>query len=298
MNKKLITLAVAGALAAPLMASAADPVPTHSFSYNVGLTSNYLFRGISQTHGGPAIQGGVDYTHSSGLYAGVWASNITWVKQYHDSGSLEMDFYGGFKNAINDDWTYDIGLIRYQYPNNGGSTAGKTVFSQLANPNTTEVYGAIGWKWFTVKYSHAISENFIGWVPNNAAGNLPNKDSKGSNYLELNAAYDLGDGWGISGHVGHQKVHGVNDWATGTHDADYTDWNIGVTKDVGFGVVGLLYSDTDVSGSCSTATAQTGGANTNPYCWGKNMNSATAAGTHGFRDEAKGQWVLSFKKTF
>jgi uncharacterized protein (TIGR02001 family) len=294
MNKKLITLAVVGALASPLMAIAADaaPTPEHSFAYNVGLTSNYLFRGISQTHGGPAIQGGVDYTHSSGLYAGVWASNITWVKQYHDNGSLEMDFYGGYKNSFAEDWTYDIGLIRYQYPNNGSSTAGDPVFSQLANPNTTEMYGAIGWKWLTLKYSHAISKNFIGWVPNNALTNLPNKDSGGSNYLELNGAYDLGDGWGISGHIGHQKVEGVNKWASGLNDADYTDWNIGVTKDVGFGVVGLLYSDTDTNGSCKGST---GG--TNAYCWGKNMNSTTG-GQHDFRDESKGQLLLSFKKTF
>ena len=300
MNKKLITLAVAGVLASPLIAVAADaaPTPEHSFAYNVGVASNYLFRGISQTHGSPAIQGGVDYTHSSGLYAGVWASNITWVKQYHDSGSLEMDFYGGFKNAINDDWNYDIGMIRYQYPSSGHSTAGDPVYSQLASPNTTEVYGAIGWKWLTVKYSQAISENFIGWVPNNATTNLPNKGSRGSNYLELNAAYDLGDGWGISGHVGHQKVHGVNNWGAPSFasDADYTDWNIGVIKDVGFGVVGLLYSDTDVSGSCSTGRSQTF-TNSNPYCWGKNMNSTTG-GQNNFRNEAKGQLVLSFKKTF
>ena len=300
MNKKLITLAVAGALAAPLAVFAADaaPTPIHSVSYNVGLASNYLFRGVSQTHGNPAIQGGVDYAHASGLYAGVWASNISWVKQFHDKGSVELDFYGGFKNAITEDFSYDVGMIRYQYPGNGSSTAGNPVYSQLDNPNTTEVYGALTWKWFTVKYSHALSKNFIGWVPNNALTNLPNKNSKGSNYLELNGAYDLGNGWGVSAHIGHQKVKGVNNWTAPSFadDADYTDWNIGVTKDVGFGVVGLLYSDTDVNGSCSTANSRTL-TNSNPYCWGKNMNSTTNAQS-GFRDEAKGQWVLSFKKTF
>ena len=288
MNKKLIALAVAGALATPFAAIAADaaPTPTHSFSYNVGLTSNYLFRGVSQTHGNPAIQGGVDYAHSSGLYAGVWASNISWVKQFHDKGSVEVDFYGGYKNTFADDFTYDVGLIRYQYPGNGSSTEGNPVFSALANPNTTEVYGALGWKWFTLKYSHAISEHFIGWIGNNGHTN-----TRGSNYLELNAAYDMGDGWGISGHVGHQKVKNINTTAA-FDDADYTDWNIGVTKDIGYGVVGLLYSDTNAGGSCNSA-----GTGSSVYCWGKNMNSTTG-GAHNFRDEAKGQWVLSFKKTF
>ena len=285
MNKKILTLAVAAALASPLMAAAADaPASPHSLSYNVGVTSNYLFRGISQTHGKPAIQGGVDYAHSSGLYAGVWASNVSWVKQFLDKGSVEVDFYGGFKNAIANDWTYDVGIIAYTYPNKGKQTQGNAVFSQLANPNTTEVYGALGWKWFTVKYSHAVSEHFIGWIGNNG-----DTSTRGSNYLELNAAYDLGDGWGISAHVGHQKVKNV-DATAALKDADYTDWNIGVTKDVGYGVVGLTYSDTNAGGSCNSA-----GTGSNVYCWGKNMNSATP---NNFRDESKGQLLVSFKKTF
>lgn len=287
MNKKLITLAVAGALASPMMAIAADaePTPEHSFSYNVGAVSNYLFRGISQTHGNPAIQGGVDYAHSSGLYAGIWASNITWVKQWQGSGSTELDLYGGFKNAINDDWSYDLGLIHYHYPGQGGSTEGDVgVYGWLANPNTTEVYGAVTWKWLTMKYSHAISDHFIGWVGTNG-----HSSTRGSNYLELNAAFDLGDGWGVSGHIGHQKVKNVVA-VPGFENANYTDWNIGVTKDVGFGVVGLLYSEANPAGNCNSAI---GGSNV--YCWGKDMDTAAS---HNFRDEAKGQWVLSFKKTF
>lgn len=277
MNKKLITLAVAAALSAPMLAAAADPTPEHSFSYNVGVTSNYLFRGISQTHGKPALQGGVDYAHSSGLYAGVWASNVSWVKQFQGDGSTEIDFYGGFKNTIADDWTYDIGLIRYQYPGHGDKTA------LLTNPNTTEVYGAIGWKWFTLKYSQAVSQNFIGNIATNGTSN-----TRGSGYLELNAAYDLGDGWGISGHIGHQKVKNVNSIPGVLTDADYTDWNIGVTKDIGYGVVGLVYSDTNTDGSCRT------GGGTNYYCWGKSMDKVG----HNYRDESKGQLVLSFKKSF
>jgi uncharacterized protein (TIGR02001 family) len=295
MNKKLITLAVAGALATPMFAVAADaaPTPEHSFSYNVGVTSNYLFRGISQTHGNPAIQGGVDYAHSSGLYAGVWASNIEWVKNALGKGSTEVDFYGGFKKAFAEDWTYDIGLIHYNYMNKGRSTAftGTTAVSPLNNPNTTEVYGAIGYKWITVKYSQAISKNFIGWVPTTTAGgNDYSRNTRGSNYLEINAAYDLGDGWGISGHIGSQKVKNLVATTVGPiTDANYTDWNIGVTKDVGFGVVGLTYSDTDTNGTCNS----NGG--TNAYCWGKNMNTAT--GTN-YKDASKGTAVLSFKKTF
>ncbi|MEW6165709.1 MAG: TorF family putative porin [Pseudomonadota bacterium] len=273
MNKKLITLAVAGALTSPLAAVAEDS--PHSVAYNVGIVSDYLFRGISQTHGDAALQGGVDYSHSSGLYAGVWGSTISWVDDAYGSGTTEIDFYGGYKGSLATDLGYDVGLIHYNYPSHGNPIAGTN-----ANPNTTEVYGAISYKWVTLKYSHAISSHFVGWLGNNG-----NTDTKGSGYLELNAAYDLGDGWGITGHVGHQKVKNVVDTGAIT-DADYTDWKIGVTKDVGFGVVGLAYSDTDTSGTC----ASTGG--TNAYCW-TTWGSATS-----FKDVSKGTAVLSFTKSF
>lgn len=298
MRKTLLATAVATALAAPILVLAADPTPEHTFTPNVGVVSDYLFRGVSQTRHAPALQGGIDYAHSSGLYAGVWASTITWVKDYLGKGSTEVDFYGGYKNTFaGGDWNYDMGLIHYNYPGQGTATRGNgAVFSQLANPNTTEVYGAIGYKWLTVKYSQAVSSNFIGWVPaSNAAGGVDlSKNTRGSSYLELNAAYDLGDGWGITGHIGQQKVKNVLDataTAVGTKGASYSDWNIGVTKDVGLGVVGLTYSDTNVSGTCTAA----GG--TNPYCWGTNLNSTTG-GQNGFKDVAKGTVVLSFKKTF
>jgi uncharacterized protein (TIGR02001 family) len=180
-----------------------------------------------------------------------------------------------------------VGLISYNYPGKGASTKGVAgIGGVLDNPNTTEVYGAIGYKWVTVKYSQAISKNFIGWVPTNTASG-----TRGSNYLEINAAYDMGDGWGVSGHVGHQKVKNVA-YVSGPpvyEDANYTDWNVGVTKDVGFGVVGLTYSTTNAKGTCTSA----GG--TSVYCWGKGMNTATASG---FRDVADDTVVLSFKKTF
>lgn len=297
MRKTLIATSVATALAAPSLVLAADPTPAHTFSPNVGVVSDYLFRGVSQTRGGAALQGGVDYSHSSGLYAGVWASTITWVKDYLGSGTTEIDFYGGYKNSIaGGDVTYDVGLIHYNYPGSGSATKGNAaVFSQLANPNTTEIYGAIGYKWLTLKYSQAVSSHFIGWVPTTAAGADPSRNTRGSSYLELNAGYDLGNGWGISGHVGKQKVKNVVAIAAnGSPDADYMDWNIGVSKDVGFGVVGLTYSETDAAGSCGNPFPAT---NASFYCWGTNMNSTTG-GQNGFKDVAKGTVVLSFKKTF
>lgn len=81
MRKSILALVLGGALGMPAMGQAQGESP-HSFSPNVGLYSNYLFRAISQTAGDPALQGGFDYAHSSGIYLGTWASNVSWPRDF------------------------------------------------------------------------------------------------------------------------------------------------------------------------------------------------------------------------
>jgi len=269
MNRKLIVLAIAGAFASPLAAFAADPAPEHAFTGNFTLASEYLYRGIAQTRGKPALQGGFDYAHKSGLYAGVWGSNVSWIDDTYPAGasaSMELDIYGGYKGAVGP-LGFDVGVLTYNYPGHGTDPAG------LVKPDTTEVYGALSWEWLTLKYSHSTTALF-GWLKSPAF----TEKTKGSGYLELNAAYDLGNGWGLSGHVGHQKVKGYS-------DASYSDWKVGVTKDVGFGVVGLAYSDTNAKDDCNNPGA------TNPYC-------QVLTGTADGYDAGKGRLLLTFGKTF
>ena len=257
-----ITLAVAGALAAPALVMAEEASP---LTFNVGVVSDYLFRGISQTHGGPAIQGGADYAFSNGLYVGAWASSISWVKNWTGDGSLEIDVYGGYKGSISPDLGFDVGYITYNYPGKGPANAG------LANPNTQELYAALSYKWLTAKYSYATSSHFVGWF----GGAALNENTRGSDYLELNANYDMGDGWTLIGHIGTQKIKSNS-------PASYTDWKVGASKDVGFGVVSLTYSDTDAEGGCSPVQS---------YCWTKfDLSDA--------KNVAKGKAVLSFSKSF
>ncbi len=291
MRKLLISAAVAAAFAAPAAfaqtaAPAAPAAPASPWSFNVGVTSDYLFRGISQTHGRPAIQGGVDYLHSSGFYVGAWASSITWVKDFLGKGSVEVDLYGGIKNSFAGDFNYDVGFIAYNYPGKGSA-----IPTILANPNTQEVYAAIGYKWLTAKYSYATSSHFIGWY----GGAAYDQRTRGSDYIELNANYDMGSGWTLIGHVGRQKVKkSVNTGVGGFTDANYTDWKLGVSKDIGFGTITAAYSDTNTSGTCPLVAT----AVNNAYCWGKDGFTPGVGPTAGFKDASKGKFLLSFLKTF
>lgn len=271
MRKTLISIATLATLGASshVMAQAAAPASPHTFTGNVTLASEYLYRGIAQTRGKPAIQGGFDYAHSSGFYAGAWASSISWIGDAVAGASapVEIDVYGGYKGAISADFGYDVGILTYNYPGSGKPTG-------AAKPDTTEVYGALSWKWLSLKYSHSTGSLF-GWTRPDGS------KTKGSGYLEANAAYDLGGGWGLTGHVGHQKVKGFG-------DASYSDYKLGVTKDLGVGVVGLAYSDTNAKDNCAGAAAASA---SDVYCFvNNNATSGYSAG--------KGRALLTFTKTF
>lgn len=193
------------------------PEPDYTLAYNIGAVTEYRFRGISQTSFNPAIQGGVDFAHKSGVYLGAWASNIRWIKDYVGAtkGSAELDLYGGFKGTITEDLGFDVGLIRYQYP---GNTAGNV--AGFRNANTTEVYGALTYGVFSAKYSRATS-NFIA-----------NANSHGSGYLDLAANFDLGNGYTLTPHLGRQTIPNV-----AGSIGNYSDYSLTIAKDFGNGVV-------------------------------------------------------------
>ncbi len=105
-----------------LLVAAAAPPAAAQFSSNVTLATDYVFRGISQTLGDPAIQGGFDYEAEFGVHAGVWASNLRYVEDLEpsDGTDLELDLYAGFTRSFSDSRA-GIVFIRYFYP---GSLAG------------------------------------------------------------------------------------------------------------------------------------------------------------------------------
>src|SRR2546428_434127 len=98
MRKSILSLAVAAAVLVPGLAVAQQPAPS-PLTGNITLINDYRFRGISQTFHEPAIQGGFDYAHASGLYVGNWNSNVSQGAGF-PGGNIEMDFYGGYQQGV------------------------------------------------------------------------------------------------------------------------------------------------------------------------------------------------------
>ncbi len=213
MNQTILALATALVGSAAMAQAAAPAAPESTLSFNVGVVSDYRFRSVAQTSFKPALQAGVDFAHTGGFYAGAWGSNVSWIKDYVGAtdGTMELDLYAGYKGEIAKDFTFDVGVITYQYP---GNTADKV----LVNANTTEVYGALTFGIVTAKYSQSTG-NFIA-----------NPNSSGSAYFELAANFDLGNGLTLTPHVGRQTI--PNQGGAG----DYTDFSLTLAKDFGGGV--------------------------------------------------------------
>jgi uncharacterized protein (TIGR02001 family) len=225
----VLTAAVAIASTAAAQTAVPEARPDYTLSGNFGIYSQYIFRGLTQTDRKPAAQGGFDFVHASGFYAGTWASNVSWL---NDAGlvdhgqSLEWDFYGGYRHAFNDDFGVDAGIRYYGYP--GDYLPGVT------KPNTTELYVAGSWKWVSLKYSHSVDDTF----------GIPN--SKNSWYLDLSANYPLTDALTLNAHVGRQEFKGSNGGVNNGDALDYTDWKIGVTWALAGGWnLGAYYTDTN-----------------------------------------------------
>ncbi|MEQ1533383.1 MAG: hypothetical protein HOO97_09940 [Sideroxydans sp.] len=220
LKKKLLVVALASAFSLPALA---DDLTVSS---NVSLVSDYLYRGISQTGTNPAIQGGFDLSHASGLYAGVWGSSISTLGDAGITASgTEIDTYAGFKGAAAD-VGYDVGFLRYNYPGTYG-TATKA--------DTNELYGAVSYSIVSAKLSYALGDTF------------GVSKAKGTTYLELNASYPIADtGIAVGAHYGKQTFKGAT--ADGLADSpSYSDYKLNVTKDFSGYVVGLAFSSTDAT---------------------------------------------------
>jgi uncharacterized protein (TIGR02001 family) len=204
--------------------------PDNEVTYNAAVTTDYRYRGLSQTRLDPALQGGADFVNNpTGLYVGTWLSTIKWTKDLGGNGNVEWDIYGGKRGNITDAVTYDVGGLYYFYPDN----------SLHPNANTFELYGQLGFGPAYVKYSHSLT-NLFGTA-----------DSKGSGYLDVGANVDVGSGFTLNLHAGRQNVRHNGMYS-------YTDYKIGVTKDFGVATVALAYIKADTTAYLSPSAQNLG----------------------------------------
>lgn len=205
---------VAGSL---LLASGVAAAADNAFSANIGLTSDYRFRGVSQSAQDPALQGGVDFAHGGGLYLGAWGSTIDF-----DAGpgldpdaSLEVDLYGGYKwKGGGLDW--DAGFIHYAYPGSDGAF----------DLPFTEVY--VGGAYGPVAVKYYYTNDYTGTTEESAY------------YLTASGNVDLGGGFTLGLSIGQSGGDGVK----ATFGDSYTDYKVGVSKDYAGVTFNLAYIDT------------------------------------------------------
>ncbi|RKZ78942.1 MAG: hypothetical protein DRQ35_05140 [Gammaproteobacteria bacterium] len=182
-----------------------------STSASVAGASDYVWRGYSQTDEQIAVQGSFDVSHSSGLYAGTWASNV----DFDDDASSEIDVYAGFSSEFNDTGIgYDVGILRYIYPGE--------------NYGWNEGYGSLSYSLFNVGVAYS--------------GSVYDTSETGVYYsagFDYDLPYDVALNAGVGYYDYDSKVYGK-----GNPDSA-TDYHIGVSRDFfGFGF-DLTYYDTD-----------------------------------------------------
>jgi uncharacterized protein (TIGR02001 family) len=158
----------AAALALMLTGMTGAAYAESPISANVALTTDYVWRGVSQTDNGPAIQGGFDYAHESGVYVGVWGSNVDFGPAV--DSNVEVDLYGGYATEFDGGVSLDVGFIHYDYPSESDN-------------DFEELYLGLGYGPVSARVSHDFDNE--------------------NTYWELGAGFDLPAEVGLSLHVGY-----------------------------------------------------------------------------------------------
>ncbi len=181
-------------------------------SGNVALASDYVYRGVSQTNEEAAIQGGFDIEGESGLYVGVWASNIAF------DGSIEIDIYAGYGGEFSEDLGFDIGVLHYGYPNDAGPN----------DSSFDEIYGSLSYQDLTVGVAYSNDFFF---------------ESGTATYIYIDYSLPLPNDFGLDLHYANQAI---DDNAT-FGAPDYAEYSVGLSRTMADIDLSLTWYDTDLS---------------------------------------------------
>lgn len=211
---KTMTCSSKSAWTAPLLAGAlllgTAPLSAQAeVSFNIGVASNYLFRGVTQTDDNAAIQGGIDYEADSGFYIGTWASNVDF-----DGAGYELDLYLGFATELDNGLGFDVGYLYYAYPD-----------AAPDDIDFSEIYASISYGPFSGGLAYTVtSDNDDGLF------------DKGDLYFHVGLDFELPADLGLGLTAGYYDFK--NDGKPGVGDANY--WHLGVSLSREFDVVGEI----------------------------------------------------------
>ncbi|HLX02902.1 MAG TPA: TorF family putative porin [Trinickia sp.] len=231
---------------APAAAAAPAPAAASPLTANVTLASQYVSRGFRQGWGKPAIQGGFDYAHSSGLFVGTWLSSVS--SKFVEDGTVEWDLYGGYGGSIGD-FSYTGTLYYYVYP-------GARMAASDTSYNYGEFVAALTYKWFTAKYWLTYTPNYFGY-DSQSLGIGSGQGSRGSGYLDLNTNIDLTHGFSLLLHYGWERVQNFSAY-------NWQDAKVAVSKtfDGGWTLTGAVtkgWGATNVYDNYSTGARDSSG---------------------------------------
>lgn len=211
MKKTSIVLAIGSLTLGAMAMTATTAAIAAEASGNIALSTDYKFRGISQSDG-EAISGGFDVAFDNGFYIGTWGSSI------EDWGNgLELDYYAGYGGEFNESVSYDVGLLAYTYPN-----------EDSGDLDYNEIYGSIGVADFTLGFAYS-DDYFAG------TGDFT--------YLYVDYSYALSESYSLDLHLGDNAIDDEDAFGT----PDYMDYSIGVSTSFEGLDLSLSYIDTDLS---------------------------------------------------
>jgi uncharacterized protein (TIGR02001 family) len=206
-----VLIAAGCCAAAPAQAAETDPPAAIEISGNVGLVSDYRFRGLSLSDRDPAIQGGIDVTHKSGLFVGTWASSIA----DYGGSNMELDLYGGYGGSAAG-LDYSVTGLAYVYPGGHGV-------------DYFELKGTVG-----KTIGPASLELEVSWVPDQ--GNYPGDNV----YVSAGAEFAIPDTpLTLHARAGRESSDFIKKW----------DWEAGAAYSFGNLKASVAYVDTNYSGA-------------------------------------------------
>ena len=228
--RKTILSALFVLLLFPALAVSQDKQSDHEFGATIAFTTNYMFRGVTQSDNKPAGQGEISYAYNPlGFYAFIWASNVDFDD---DDTNIEIDYGFGFAGEFSNKLGWDVGFLYYNYPDS----------SNQPDLDYLELYAGLSYTLENLPMSPALGGKFS-YSPDYFG------EDGDAIYIEGDISFSLPYDIALAFHVGYLDVDGED--TSGPEGLDYTGYSVGLSKEI-FGLnADVTYTNTgDQTDAC------------------------------------------------